>query len=136
DAANAMVTAVEDEIVALSLKLSGIDSFIDEMMKVGNIAMAVRLQAGIDRSELARAMERGTPLRESDHIRFAEMKVAAASPWGVIQGAAQNPSFPAALGRAVRQAQTVYFTEQVGEHDAILARLDRGRRPGLSTAQW
>jgi len=136
DAANAMVTAVEDEIVALSLKLSGIDSFIDEMMKVGNIAMAVRLQAGIDRSELARAMERGTPLRESDHIRFAEMKVAAASPWDVIQGAAQNPSFPAALGRAVRQAQTVYFTEQVGEHDAILARLDRGRRPGLSTAQW
>jgi len=136
DAANAMVTGLENEIIALSLKLSGIDSFIDEMMKAGNIAMAVRLQAGIDRAEVARAMERGTPLNESDHIRFAEMKMAAASPWGVIQSAAQNPSFPAALGRAVQQAQSVYFTGQVEEHDAILARLDKGHPPGLSTARW
>ena len=136
DAANTAIIGFEDEIIALSLKLSGIDSFIDEMMKAGNIAMAVRLEAGIDRSELSRAMERGVPLNESDHIRFAEMKVAAASPWSVLLGAAKNPSFPAALGRAVQQAQTVYFTDQVGEHDAILAQLDRGGRPGLSPTSW
>ena len=135
-AANGMIDAYEHEIVALSLQLSGIDSFIDEMMKAGNIAMAVRHQAGIDRAELAGAMQRTAPLGEKDHILFAEMRVAAASPWGVILGAAKNPSFPAALGRAVQQAQKTYFTDQVAEHDAILAQLDRGERPSMSAAAW
>jgi signal transduction histidine kinase len=135
-ATNTQIIAFEDEIVALSLRLSGIDSFIDEMMKAGNIAMAVRLEAGIDRAELAGAMRRGTPPTEKEHIRFAEMKVAAASPWAVILGAAKSPSFPASLGDAVQQAQKIYFTEQVGEHDAILAQLDRGERPSVSPASW
>ena len=64
------------------------------------------------------------------------MKVAAASPWSVILGAAKNPVFPAPLGKAVQQAQKLYFTDQVGEHDAILALLDKGQRPSLSAAGW
>jgi len=137
-AANAgdLIKAVENQIVVLSLQLSGIDSFIDEMMKAGNIAMAVRHQAGIDRAALADAILRAAPLSEKDHIRFAEMKMAAASPWGVILGAAKNPSFPAGLQRAVQQAQKIYFTEQAGEHDAILAQLDKGVRPALSSTGW
>ena len=135
-ATNDIIAAFENEIVLLSLKLSGIDSFIDEMMKAGNIAMAVRHQAGIDRAVVAAAIRRATPLNEKDHIQFAEMKVAAASPWSVILGAAKNPSFPAPLWKAVQQAQKIYFVEQVGEHDAILAQLDKGMRPSLSATNW
>jgi signal transduction histidine kinase len=135
-AINSQITAFENEIVALSLRLSGIDSFIDEMMKAGNIAMAVRNEAGIDRAVLADVMQRATPLDEKDHIRFAEMKVAAASPWSVILGAAKNPAFPGPLGTAVQQAQKIYFTDQVGEHDAILAQLDKGGQPALSATAW
>ena len=135
-ATNDIIAALENEIVLLSLRLSGIDFFIDEMMKAGNIAMAVRHQAGIDRAVVADAIRRATPLNEKDHIRFAEMKVAAASPWSVILGAAKNPSFPAPLGKAVQQAQKIYFVEQVGEHDAILAQLDKGMRPSLSATNW
>jgi hypothetical protein len=116
--------------------LSGIDSFIDEMMKAGNIAMAVRHQAGIDRAALADAILGAAPLSEKDHIRFAEMKMAAASPWSVVRGAARNPSFPVSLQRAVQQAQKIYFTEQAAEHDAILAQLDKGMRPSLSSTGW
>ena len=135
-ATNELIAAFENEIVTLSLRLSGIDSFIDEMMKAGNIAMAVRQQAGTDRAVLAGAIARAVPLGEKDHIQFAEMKVAAASPWSVILGAAKNPSFPAPLGNAVQQAQKIYFVEQVGEHDAILAQLDKGMPPSLSAAGW
>jgi signal transduction histidine kinase len=131
-----MVTGVEDRIVALSLDLSGIDSFIDEMMKAGNIAMAVRHQAGLDRAMLAGVMERGTPLTEKDRIAFVELKMAAASPWNVILGAAKNPSFPAPVRKAVDEAQQIYFTQQVGEHDRILAQLDKGLRPHLSSIAW
>jgi hypothetical protein len=106
------------------------------MMKAGNIAMAVRHQAGIDRGELAGAMASAAPLSENDRIQFAEMKVAAASPWSVILGAAKSPAFPAPVGKAVQQAQKIYFTDQMGERDAILAQLDRGRRPSLSAADW
>ena len=106
------------------------------MMKAGNIAMAVRHQAGIDRAALADAILRAAPLSEKDHIRFAEMKVAAASPWSVIRGAAMNPSFPPDLQKAVQHAQKIYFTEQAAEHDAILAQLNRGMRPSLSSAGW
>jgi len=137
-AANAggLIKAVENQIIALSLQLSGIDSFIDEMMKAGNIAMAVRQEAGIDRAALADAILRAAPLSEKDHIRFAEMKVAAASPWSVVRGAARNPSFPADLQKAVQHAQEIYFVEQVGEHDAILTQLDKGIRPSLSSTGW
>ncbi len=135
-AANDLVTAVENEIIALSLQLSGIDSFIDEMMRAGNIAMAVRYEAGTDRAALANAIQLAAPLGEKDHIRFAEMKVAAASPWSVIHGAAGNPSFPAALRKAVQQAQKIYFTEQAAERDAILTQLNRGERPSFSSASW
>jgi signal transduction histidine kinase len=96
----------------------------------------VRHEAGIDRAVLAAAMARAAPLNERDHIQFAEMKVAAASPWRVVLGAAKNPSFPAPVGKAVQQAQKIYFTDQVGEHDAILAQLDKGQRPSLSAAGW
>jgi signal transduction histidine kinase len=131
-----MIALFENQIVSQSLKLSGIDTFIDEMMKAGNIAMAVRHQAGIDRAALSRAMQRATPLDEKDHIRFAELKVAAASPWNVILGAARNSAFPAPLGKAVQRAQKIYFTDQVGEHDAILAQLDAGLRPSLTPTAW
>jgi signal transduction histidine kinase len=135
-ATNGLVAAYEDEIVVLSLRLSGIDSYIDEMMKAGNIAMAVRYQAGIDRAVLADAMRRAVPPNEKDRIEFAEMKVAAASPWSVVLGAAKSPSFPEDLRKAVQHAQKIYFTEQVGEHDAILMQLNRGARPALSAAAW
>ena len=135
-AASDLINAVESEIVALVLQLSGIDSFIDEMMKAGNIAMAVRQQAGDDRAMMADAIQRGTPLSEKDHILFAEMKVAAASPWSVIRGAAGNPQFPPALRNAVREADNIYFVEQKAEHDAILRRLDRGEEHSRSPAAW
>jgi hypothetical protein len=106
------------------------------MMKAGNIAMAVRYQAGNDRAILADAIQRATPLDEKSRIQFAEMKVAAASPWGVVIGAAKNPSFPAALRKAIQQAQKIHFTEQAAEHDAILARLYGGKSPSLSSAGW
>jgi len=135
-AINGLIASFEQQTIALSLRLSGIDSFTDEMMKAGNIAMAVRYQAGLDRSALAFAMHRGVVLTEKDHIRFAELKVAAISPWSVLMGAAKNPSFPVALGTAVQQAQQIYFTEQMAEHDAILAQLDAGVRPFVSIAAW
>jgi len=37
ETANALIATFENEVIALSLRLSGIDSFIDEMMKAGNI---------------------------------------------------------------------------------------------------
>jgi signal transduction histidine kinase len=135
-AANGQVTSVENQIIALSLQLSGIDAFVDEMMKAGNIAMAVRNEAGIDRAIVADAILRAAPLGEKDHIRFAEMKMAAASPWSVIRGASRNPSFPADLQAAVQQAQKLYFTEQEAERDAILSQLDKGERPSWSPAAW
>ncbi|HET7085227.1 MAG TPA: HAMP domain-containing sensor histidine kinase [Rhizomicrobium sp.] len=135
-ATNDLVSTVENQTIALSLQLAGIDSFIDEMMKAGNIAMAVRFEAGSYRSALADAIRQGVPLSEKDHIHFAELKVAAASPWAVILGAAKSPSFPAPLQEAVQNAQKIYFTEQVAEQEAIVRQLDRGQRPALSPAAW
>jgi signal transduction histidine kinase len=135
-AARTQVEVIENQTIALSLQLSGISYYVDEMMKAGNIAMAVRREAGADRAVMVAVMARGTPLNERDRIQFAEMKVAAASPWGVILGAAKNPAFPESLGQAVRRAQKIHFIEAVAEHDAVLARLDKGLRPSMSAADW
>jgi signal transduction histidine kinase len=134
--ASSRISAVEQEIIALSLQLSGIDSFIDEMMRAGNIAIAVRKEAGIDRAAIADLIRRGTPLTEKERIRFAEKKVAAISPWSVIRGAVKNPSFPRDLQRAVEKAHRIYFTEQAAERDGVLRRLERGERPLVSSINW
>jgi len=135
-AANALITRIENEVVSLSLQLSGIDPYMDEMMKAGNIAQVVRYQAGLDRAMLADAIGLGTALVEKDRIGFAEAKVAIASPWSVIQGSARNPTFPGPLRRAVDQAQKVYFTDLEAEREDLIAQLNRGRRPALSSADW
>jgi signal transduction histidine kinase len=135
-ATNALVDVFESEIVALSLQLSGIDSYVDEMMKAGNIAQAVRYQAGTDRAALADAIGRGTPLVEADRIQFAEMKVAIASPWGVIQGSARNPAFPAPLRQAVERTQKIYFIDQEADRQALIAQLNKGQAPAFTSAGW
>ena len=126
-AANALVDALQSEIVVLSQQLSGIDSFVDEMMKAGNIAMAVRYQAGTDRAALADAISAARPLAEKDRIQFAELKVGIASPWSVIQGSAKNPAFPAPLRQAVAETQRVYFTDQEADRQALIAQLNKGQ---------
>jgi signal transduction histidine kinase len=135
-ATNTHIRLIENEIVALSLRLSGIDTFVDEMMKAGNIALAVRYQAGTDRAVLAGAILRGTPLQEKDRIQFAEMKVAATSPWDVLLGAAANPTFPGSLRAAVQQAHQIYFVKQQAERQAIIAQLNRGERPSITSEGW
>jgi len=64
------------------------------------------------------------------------MKVAAASPWSVILGAAKSPAFPPALQKAVQHADRVYFAEQRRMHDALLRQLDKGEQPSLSPVAW
>jgi signal transduction histidine kinase len=135
-AAASLITAIESEIATLSLQLSGIDSFIDEMMKVSNIATAVRYEAGLDRALLAETILQAKPLDERHRIQFTEMRVAGTSPWNVIRRSARIPSFPDILRKAVDQTQEIYFTELAAQRDAILMQLSKAEQPALSSAGW
>ena len=134
--ANAFVAVVEAQIGTLSDQLSGVDPFIDEMTKIGNIAREVRYRAGIERAIVGDAIWLAHPLGEADRRRFTELRLAAMLPWQVIRSDAGNATFPAALRRAVEQVEDSHFTQLAGQRDAALGQLGRGEKPSLSNSAW
>jgi signal transduction histidine kinase len=135
NAVNTLVLVSDAYTGTLSSQLSGIDPFVDEMMKTVGIARAVRNAAGLDRGVMTAVIGRGVPPGDTARRQLTELRVSAIAPWGVIRRDAEN-GFPPALGRAVQQAQQVYFTEQAAQRDDIVARLNNGQLSPLSPAAW
>ena len=131
-----LVNATDVQSRALSSQLSGINSFIDEMMKVSNIAWIIRSQAGIDRRLVSSAIEHPLPMQEVDRRQFVEMKASIIAPWNVILNDAQTSTFPAPLKGVVQEAQRAYFINLLGQRQTILAQLEKGLRPSFSATTW
>lgn len=129
----AIVDDLSDEIDARSQDLSnnftGSDNFIREMLRLNDLAWAVRTDAGIDRRFLARALiDHGRqPL---DVPRLDQLTGRIDARWEIIAREAQLPFIPEEMRRAIKDAEQAYFREFRPAHKAIAAKLAHGE--GLS----
>jgi signal transduction histidine kinase/CheY-like chemotaxis protein/HPt (histidine-containing phosphotransfer) domain-containing protein len=120
----------------LGQDIAGADSFIDEMMKVGDIAWTMRMDAGKERGFMQTAVidnrVPGPDLLESLWKNEGQIE----AHWMDIQAEAQRSSTPAPLTAVVANAGKVYFTDYTGMRDGLLKKLKAGEKLSISGKGW
>jgi len=135
-ASNVLIDAVEDQVETLSAQLSGVNSFVDEMTKVGNVTKAVRHAAGAERAAVAEAIAANRPLTEAERGQLMELRMGALLPWEVIRSDARSAAFPPSLKQAVDMAQRMHFVIGAARRDKVLSQLERHQPPAWSPSVW
>jgi len=120
----------------LGQDIAGADSFIDEMMKVGDIAWTMRMDAGKERGFMQTAVidnrVPGPDLLESLWKNEGQIQ----AHWMDIQAEAQRSSAPAPLKAVIANAGKVYFTDYAGMRDGVMKKLKAGEKLTISGKGW
>lgn len=123
--------AIDSQSEALSRELINADSFINEMLKINDIAWQARSKAGIDRRYIATALLKG-PAGWVGMEKLERIGGEIDALWAVIRHDVELPFMPPVLKTAMAQAQTKYFGEWQGIRAGIIARLADGETPPIS----
>jgi len=120
----------------LGQDIAGTDPFIDEMMKVGDIAWTMRMDAGKERGFVQTAVidNRVPALELLESLWKNEGQIQAH--WMDIQAEAQRSSTPAPLKAVVANAGKIYFTDYTAMRDALLKKLRAGKKLSISGKGW
>ena len=120
----------------LGQDIAGADPFIDEIMRVGDIAWTMRMDAGKERGFMQTAVidnrVPGPDLLESLWKNEGQIE----AHWMDIQAEAQRSSAPAALKAVVANAGKVYFADYAGMRDGVLKKLRAGEKLTISGKGW
>ena len=131
-----LLSAINSQSNAISSHVANADSFIDEMMKISDVAWRVRTDAGIDRHNVATAMLKAGTLSVGELRRFADATGRISAPWAIIKDAASLPDLPTKLKAAIQYAQKVYFIQFRPRRDEIIDRLAQGKPVSVSGQEW
>ena len=131
-----MVNAVDQQVRNLSNQLSGSDHFIDEMIKIDDMAWAVRTPAGVDRRMISTAISDGRPLTADERQQFGEAVGKIRAPWSGIEDEAAAGALPPDLVRVVQVARSSYFEKYWVRRNAVLGQLEKGKKPDISAFTW
>ncbi|HEX2758868.1 MAG TPA: HAMP domain-containing sensor histidine kinase [Rhizomicrobium sp.] len=123
--------AIDSQSEALSRELINADSFINEMLKVNDIAWQARSKAGIDRRYIATALIKG-PAGWVGMEKLERISGEIDALWAVIRHDAELPFMPPVLKTAMGRAQDKYFGEWRGIRGGISERLANGITPPIS----
>jgi len=120
----------------LGQDIAGADPFIDEIMRVGDIAWTMRMDAGKERGFMQTAVidnrVPGSDLLESLWKNEGQIE----AHWMDIQAEAQRSSAPAVLKAVVANAGKVYFADYAGMRDGVLKKLRAGEKLSISGKGW
>jgi signal transduction histidine kinase len=132
----ALIAALDDKASALSADIASSDSFVSEMMKIGDIAWYVRAAAGTDRRTVATALAEGRPPAMRQLLLFARTNGRIDAPWTVIREAARRSLLPPRLEATIAQAQAVYFVRYRALRQTVIERLARGEKIAIAGPRW
>ena len=123
--------AIDGQSEALSRELIHADSFINEMLKINDIAWQARAKAGVDRRYIATALLKG-PAGWVGMEKLERISGEIDALWAVIRHDAELPITPVVLKTAMGRAQAKYFGEWRGIRGGITERLANGITPPIS----
>ena len=131
-----LVAEIDRHAIDISREAASGSPAMSELMKVGDLAWFVRSYAGEERGIMSRLVSGDTaPGRQAlDHL--AHTRGAIDGPWQFIGMALQQKDFPAALRKAVKEAEARYFIEYRAMREKTLGDVLAGRRAPLTVPQW
>ena len=131
-----LVDAVDQQVKNLSNQLTGSDHFIDEMIKIDEMAWAVRTPAGVDRRMISTAISDGRPLSADERQQFAEAVGKIRAPWSGIENEVAAGAVPPELVRAVQVARANYFEKYWARRNSVMSQLEKGKKPDTTAFAW
>jgi signal transduction histidine kinase len=135
-ASDNLTAAVDRQSNALSRDTAGADSFINEMMKINDVAWSTRLDAGNDRGVIGSAILNARMLSVAQLQRFAEATGRINARWANIEEEASRPSTPPELKMAIQRASNMYFVRFRAQRKKIVDEMADGRTVPISGQQW
>ena len=129
DVVDGLTLAIDQQSGVLSRVLASTDSFINEMMKINDVAWMVRGDAGVDRRHIADALNANAPLSGEEFERSTGRINAL---WGVIADDTRSADVPRRLRQAMAHAQDLYFTRFRSQRATMVARIMARKADGIT----
>ena len=134
--AYAMLDLVDVQAAILSRQIAGTSAYMSEMMRIGDIAWHIRVEAGGERRFLGNfiAWPHRPSRAELDHL--AKVKGRTEAPWKSIEQSVKEGQMPPSLSAAIDHANREYFGRFAKLRAQVVERLNKGEPPGLTGPQW
>jgi signal transduction histidine kinase len=131
-----LLDGIDNQSDLLSGRIVGTDTFIDNMMKVNQVAWSVRSFAGLDRRLMGTAITNARELSADERQALSENDGIIGAFWATIDNA-DNLSFqPPQLRAAIKNAESIYFHDLRAIRKNIIDRLMTGRAAPISGEEW
>jgi signal transduction histidine kinase len=111
------------------------DPFIAEMMKLKQLAWAMRDAAGLDRLLIGLAIAKQS-LPPDTRTQLIELSGRVGAAWKIIETDTRLMSLPPSVVEAIGVARRLYFGEVRAKRKQIIDALSAGKSPGAAGAQW
>ena len=134
--AYAMLDMVDTQAAILSRQIASTGSTLSEMMRIGDIAWHIRVEAGGERRFMGNFVAWPHKPSVADLSHLAEVKGRMEAPWQSIEQAVRDGRMPTALSVAIDRANREYFGGYARLRAQIVDRLNNGAPPGINGPQW
>jgi signal transduction histidine kinase len=131
-----LLNGIDHQSDLLSGRIVGTDSFIDNMMKVNQVAWSVRSFAGLDRRLMGTAITNARELSAGERQALSENDGIIGALWATIDNADSLSSQPPQLRAAIKNAEGIYFHHLRAMRKNIIDRLTSGRAATISGEEW
>jgi signal transduction histidine kinase/DNA-binding response OmpR family regulator len=127
--------AITQEAEAVSSRITNSDLFVNEMMKISDLAWRARTDGGIDRLNVIRAVYGPLPSQRQTQA-LGEYVGRTNTQWETINADIERYRLPAPLRRAIEVARETYFVRHVALRQALIDQWLGGGKPLLTFQQW
>ena len=132
----ALLLAIDTQARDQSDTIENADSFINEMMKINELAWSMRGIAGADRRRVTAIIREARPLSAEQREGLADAGGGIGALWKQIEVSNRQHPFPPRLRTAIENARRVYIVAYQATRTRIIARLSRSQPTPLSGQAW
>jgi len=130
-----LVNAITKEAEAVTTRITNSDPFINEMMKISDLAWRTRIVGGNGRSVVADAIFGGKPSHEQI-LFIAAFEGRINADWEAMGADVTLYHLPSRLSLAIQAADNAYFVRYAAQQRAAIERWMSGKPPQISLQQW
>jgi len=131
-----LLDGIDNQSDLLSGRIVGTDPFIDDMMKINQVAWSVRSLAGVDRRLMGTAITNARRLSLDELRTLSKEDDVIGAFWDTIYHTDSLSLQPAQLKAAIQHAEDVYFSRLRPVRQKIIDSLMRGRTVSISGQEW
>jgi signal transduction histidine kinase len=131
-----LLDGIDSQSDLLSGRIAGTDPFIDNMMKINQVAWSVRSFAGLDRRLMGTAITNARQLSADERQVLSEKDGIIGALWGTIDNADSVAFLPPQLRARIKDAESTYFLRLRAMRKNIIDDLTTGQVVQISGQEW